>query len=90
MEQSYISSGRKYVLQDTCGLTIGCTKFPETLVHPEDDYSISNGVGYGIKIHFADIEEDLVVVMDEVQLKTLIKGMKAVRRVNKRGRRGKY
>lgn len=86
-EPSFISGGRKYILRDTCGVMVGMTKFPETLVNPEDDYQVSNGIGYGIKVKFADVEDEMVVVMDEPQFKTLIKGMKAVLKNSKKGRR---
>lgn len=84
---TFISDGRKYVLKDTCGVMVGCTKFPEPLTRPGDDYAIDNGIGYGIKVKFVDVEDEMVVVMDEIQFKTLIKGMKAVLKNSRKGRR---
>lgn len=86
-EPCFIDSGRKYILKDSCGLMIGLTKFPETLVTPEDDYNIDNGVGYGIRVHFVDIDDDLVVCLDDEQMKQVVKGMKRLRKEYKRRRR---
>lgn len=78
--------GRKYVLEDTAGLLVALTKFPETYLHPEDDYAITDETGIGIQINMVDVETPIVVCMDWRQAKAVIKTLKMAIRDERRRR----
>lgn len=83
-----MSDVKRYVLQDTAGLIFGLTEFPPTLLHPEDDYEISSGVGIGMRVHLSDANVDPVVVMDPSQAKALVKALKfTIKEYRRKGRR---
>lgn len=78
---------KKYILGDSVGIIFGLTEFPETVLNPEDDYMISNGIGIGMRVHMNDVETDPIVVMDPRQAKELLKGLKKMMREYRRKNR---
>lgn len=76
--------GRKYILNESCGLLVGPTKFPEVYSHPENDYETCNGIGIGMQVHLRDADVDPVVVMDRRQLKEIIRYLRRAYRESRK------
>lgn len=78
---------KKYVLKDSASLIFGLTEFPPTVISPEEDYAISEGMGIGMRVHMNDVEIDPVIMMDAIQAKVLIKALKTAIRDYKKYKR---
>lgn len=73
-------NGRKYILGESGGLIFGVDRYPEVRQNPDDDYMEHGGYAIGMLMHLNDTEIDPVMMMNDRQVKELIKGLKKMRR----------
>lgn len=79
--------GRRYILRETVGIIFGIDRYPEVRENPDDDYMSHGGLAIGMQVHLRDAEIDPIVLMNDIQTKELIRGLKKMRRELRRERR---
>lgn len=81
--------GRKYVINDNAGITMGLAQVPDTLLCPGDDYIQTGGLAIGMGVTLADVETPVVLCLTDEDARNLIIAIKKTRKNFKRkgGRR---